>query len=223
MNYWRAGLTGAVMSIFGTMLCTAKVGTNVRCSADGRVENSVLKYDTFTKTQGDVSHTFPTGVMLENYTEDAKEYTRVTFAKAFNHEAYYKNHLYETSHYWYSGNQWTFTNALVVNALWAIPTSLLSGWFHEAYGKDLTKSVNEYFSCNLSPYLVNAGVFGVVGTIGTMIGYVTKNDHILNDFSQPWIYGMSLMEGFMIGATAGLAAYFGDEDSLPPEIIHSST
>ena len=38
--------------------------------------------------------------------------------------------------------------------------------------------------------------------------------HTLNDFTQPWIYSMSIMEGFMIGATAGLAAYFADE---PPQ------
>jgi hypothetical protein len=82
-------------------------------------------------------------------------------------------------------------------------------------GRDLTPKINDYFDSDISPYLVTGGIFTAIGTLGMGLNLIASNTF---DFSQPWIYSISLIQGFLIGATAMAGAYFGDEKT--DEIIN---
>jgi hypothetical protein len=126
---------------------------------------------------------------------------------------------------WLPKKGWNVPKAFLINNAVCISTSLLGAAFHDHVGKDLTVTINDHFQSDLSPYLVNAGVFGIIGTLGMGINLrffaQPINKQTLNNFTKPWIYSQSLIEGFVIGAAAGLGAYFGDTQEVVVELFDS--
>ena len=43
---------------------------------------------------------------------------------------------------------------------------------------------------------------------------LSTNLYITHDLTKPWIYSLSIIEGFVTGAAAMAMAYFGDETPL---------
>jgi H+/Cl- antiporter ClcA len=103
----------------------------------------------------------------------------------------------------------------------SISTALLGALFHDKVGRDLTPKINSYFDSEISPYLVTGGVFGILGTVGMVAALSLKN--LYADPTQPWIYSLSIIKGFVIGAAAMAGAYFGDETPLNTAVESEST
>lgn len=119
------------------------------------------------------------------------------------------------NHWFHFGfSQWNVTAAFLINNAITIPTALLGALFHDKAGRDLTPKINSYFDSEISPYLVTGGVFGILGTAGMAANLLLYNHYVLTDPTQPWIYSLLIIEGFVIGAAAMAGAYFGDEKSL---------
>ena len=150
------------------------------------------------------------------------EKSRLDFSQ-FKYDQYYNDHLKATeSNFWFKKDGWSVARAFLANNFWCIPTSLLGALFHDKVGRDLTPKINDYFSSEISPYLVTGGLFGVVGTLVFAI-LLKKAHYPLNELTKPWIYSMSLMQGFLVGATAMAGAYFGDEAQQTDELSDSQT
>ena len=135
----------------------------------------------------------------------------------------YKKSQDYNRNYWYNSdfNKWSAGKAFLINNIWFIPTSLLGALFHDKVGRDLTPKINDYFDSDISPYLVTGGLFGGCSTflmlsIPAVIYCIRDKTEAL---TQPWIYSLSIIQGFLIGTTAMAGAYFGDETT--DEIINS--
>ena len=93
----------------------------------------------------------------------------------------------------------------------------LGALFHDKISKDITPKINDYFDSEISSYLITGGLFGAIGTLGSGIFVQDSMGFYL---TQPWIYSMSIMQGFLIGTTAMAGAYFGDETIKTHEEIN---
>ncbi len=213
MNYWKSTLTGFGMSFIATALCGSKVedGARNRYKSGVKIDcfNRLLSLETLSINNETLNSLYDYGVIYNKV-------DKVLQWKNFQFDAYYKNNDFDylNNHYWCRCDGWSVAKSLPVNNLWTIPTALLGALFHDKVGRDLTPEINEYFASDISSYLVTGGLFGVIGT-GVMGDIVMNSiDNTMIDkfgLTQPWIYCVSIIQGFLIGTTAMAGAYFGDE------------
>ena len=197
MNYLKSAFAGFGMSFIGTSLCGSKVGASVYNGYKRKIEHKIYKKLFFLIKKEASSWT-------SNY--DNKEYTilnqkynlkiqqgNLDFS-AFKYDKFHNEKLKaDEKNFWFNQSHWSVTNAFLSNNAWCIPTSLLGALFHDKVGRDLTPKINDYFDSDISPYLVTGGIFGAISTLGTgSFFYYT----VSKDFSQPWIYSISIIQGF---------------------------
>ena len=219
MNYWKSALAGFGMSFIGTALCGAKVGTVQYESFEGKVKTSVLNRLVNFDSKGTPTIDMEAYNRLNDY-----QLTHCNTGNAYklNFDNFefveYSNDYLPKHNFWYDKNMqhWSVAEAFLINNVLCIPSALLGAAFHDYYGKDLTKDINDYFKSDISPYLVDGAVFGGIGIVGMMLTIPYQANNIVNDLTEPWIYSLSLIEGFVIGAAAGFGAYFGDETTDKP-------
>lgn len=213
MNYLKSAIAGFAMSFIGTALCGAKVGTGHYMGYYGKIQKHlyelIFNYD-LTAT--------PVQKLYRKYnlkfdTNKDGIIDRINW-KDFKYDKYYNTYLKPTEkNYWFNKDDWSVAEAFLLNNLASIPISLLGALFHDKVGRDLTPQINEAFDIDISPYLVTGGVFGGAVAVVFGIGLLIGNEPRINDLTQPWIYSLSIIEGFVYGATAMAGAYFGDEDN----------
>jgi len=214
MHYLKSGLAGFDMSFIGTALCGAKTGTHEILSYKARIQKNV--YFNFARHMNQSSVEYYVKEYCLGVTKDTEGKQQFDWNN-FKYDQYYDDTYGTQDSNWYNSNfkEWSVAKAFLINNAWSIPTSLLGALFHDKVGRDLTPKINDYFDSDISPYLVTGGIFTAIGTLGMGLNLIAFNTF---DFSQPWIYSMSLIEGFLIGATAMAGAYFGDEKT--DEIIN---
>lgn len=223
MNYWKAAISGFCMSFIGTALCGSKIGMY----EDGKYKYLIKKHVVQNLFTLDIT-TYKAVFNLKNYNDYSENYNlelnyegQANFSD-FDFDQYYDDNLKATeSNFWFKKDDWSVATSFRINNAWCIPTSLLGALFHDKVGRDLTPKINDYFGSEISPYLVTGGLFGVVGTVSCLIVDKIIASYPINDLTKPWLYSLSLMQGFLVGATAMAGAYFGDEEQQAEELSDS--
>ena len=121
---------------------------------------------------------------------------------------------------WDISKGWNFPKAFLANNIICIPTAMLGAAYHDYLGRSVADKFNLYFKTDISPYLLDTMPFGILGAIGT--SYMIKDAVPRLDF----MLSLCGIRGFVIGCTAALGAYCGDEkpqieteiDLIPLEI-----
>lgn len=120
------------------------------------------------------------------------------------------NQEFQEPNFWFRSDEFSVMNHFLIFTPLNIALSVFAAFVHDRVSGDLTKEINDYFNCNISPYLITGLTSSLVGMlIGA--GQALTEENIINDFKQPWIYSFIISEGFFYGTAAIAAAYFGEE------------
>ncbi len=105
---------------------------------------------------------------------------------------------------------WNIPASFITNNIWSIPTARLGAAYHDNFGRSATDKFNKFFNTDISPYILDGIPFAILGSLG-MTAYLNSISNVKFGFDKPWVYFTAIMEGYLIGCTAALGAYCGDE------------
>ncbi len=103
--------------------------------------------------------------------------------------------------------EWNIPETFLQNNLWSTPTALLGAAYHDYFGRDVADKFNKYFNTDISPYILDGVPFAILAFVCDIVmhkDYISKLDPFFP-------LAMGIIQGFVVGCTAALGAYCGDE------------
>jgi hypothetical protein len=209
MNYLKSALAGFGMSFIGTALCGAKVGLCLTHSYDLYTE--LLFYRNNIAIYGGEKRFYATLKQQvsnnESYYEQKGDYgNKYELNLANIPPSPFFNPWTSNEGAWnICKAEFTFQKSFLQNNCWSIPTALLGAAYHDYFGRDVADKFNKYFNTDISPYILDGAVFGAISTLIMLPLPIAFRQDLFFKLS------MCTIQGFLVGCTASLGAYCGDE------------
>lgn len=201
MNYLKVALTGFSMSFINTALFTSKFGTYWWLSYEERIREDMY-HNIIVKDELVMRHLQNAGFLDLEGNNINFDYVNFDYVR-------YNNEFFQEPNFWFNNQSFSVLTYFFLSSIFNVAISISSSVFHNEASDYLAQKVNNYFDCNISPYLVTCSLFSSVGMFIGCVQAIT-GEHIVNDFAKPWAYSFIISEGFFYGTAAIAASYFGE-------------